>query len=128
MMGVNGLIQSPDLQFQSSQLIDDGLQRLFHGQRKGFAIILIRDDRGKLRETFASRLRNEPELGKMSSERIGQLRAMADKKIPRAMQHQQGLLIGRLDRHEPHRWACHGLTVSIGIGMGPLIGIQKGPL
>jgi len=26
------------------------------------------------------------------------------------MQHQQGLLIGRLDRHEPHRWACHGLT------------------
>jgi len=26
------------------------------------------------------------------------------------MQHQQGLLIGRLDQHEPHRWACHGLT------------------
>src|SRR5215475_2288347 len=26
------------------------------------------------------------------------------------MQHQQGLLIGRLDRHKPHRWACHGLT------------------
>src|SRR5579871_5143132 len=26
------------------------------------------------------------------------------------MQHQQGLLIGRFDRHEPHRWAYHGLT------------------
>src|SRR5690242_447532 len=26
------------------------------------------------------------------------------------MQHEQSLLIGRLDRHEPHRWACHGLT------------------
>src|SRR3974390_717294 len=26
------------------------------------------------------------------------------------MRHQQGLLIGRLDRHEPHRWACHGLA------------------
>src|SRR5215204_2071664 len=30
MMGVNGAIQSPDLQFQSSQLIDNGLQRLSH--------------------------------------------------------------------------------------------------
>jgi len=29
MMGVNGAIQGPDLQFQSSELIDDGLQRLF---------------------------------------------------------------------------------------------------
>jgi len=29
MMGVNGPIQSPDLQSQSSQLIDNGLQRLF---------------------------------------------------------------------------------------------------
>src|SRR5215471_6309133 len=26
------------------------------------------------------------------------------------MQHQQGLLISRLDRYEPHRWACHGLA------------------
>jgi hypothetical protein len=26
------------------------------------------------------------------------------------MQHEQGMLIGRFDRHEPHRWACHGLT------------------
>src|SRR6476469_2555265 len=26
------------------------------------------------------------------------------------MQHQRGLLIGRLDGHEPHRWTRHGLT------------------
>src|SRR5262249_39826360 len=60
--------------------------------------------------TFASPLCNEAEFGKVGSERIDQLRALADQKIPRSMQHQQGLLIGRLDRHEPHRWACHGLT------------------
>jgi hypothetical protein len=78
MMGVNGPIQSPDLQSQSSLLIDDGLQRLFHRQRKSFAIILIRDDRGKLRETFAPHLRNEAELGKVGSERIDQLRALTD--------------------------------------------------
>ena len=78
MMGVNGPIQSPDLQSQSSQLIDDGLQRLFHRQQKSFAIILVLDDRGKLRETFTSRLRNEAELGKVGSERIDQLRALTD--------------------------------------------------
>ena len=55
-MGVNGAIQSPDLQFQRSELIDDGLQRLFHRRRKSFAITLVRDDSSKLRETFASRL------------------------------------------------------------------------
>jgi glutamine phosphoribosylpyrophosphate amidotransferase len=78
MMGVNGPIQNPDLQFQSSELIDDGLQRLFHRGRKSFAITLVCDDRGKLGETFASRLRNEAELGKVGSERIDQLRALTD--------------------------------------------------
>ena len=57
--GVDGAIQSPDLQFQRSELIDNGLQRLFHRRWKSFAITLVRDDRGKLRETFASRLGNE---------------------------------------------------------------------
>ena len=78
MMSVNGAIQSPDPQFQSSKLIDDGLQRLFHRRRKRFPITPVRDDLGKLRETFASRLRNEAELGKMGSERIDQLRALTD--------------------------------------------------
>jgi hypothetical protein len=78
MMGVNGAIESCDLQFQSSELIDNGLQRLFHRRWKSFAIILVRDDPGKLREAFASRLRNEPEFGKVGSERVDQLRALAD--------------------------------------------------
>src|SRR5215207_6782205 len=78
MMGVNGAIQGPDLQFQSSELIDNGLQLLFHRRWKSFAITLVRDDRGKLRETFASRRRNEAELGKVGSERIDQLRALTD--------------------------------------------------
>src|SRR5215471_15105870 len=78
MMGVNGAIQSPDLQIQRSELIDNSLQRLFQRRRKSFAITLVRDDLAKLRETFSSRLRNEPELGKMGSKRIDQLRALAD--------------------------------------------------
>jgi hypothetical protein len=59
-------------------LINNGLQRLFHRRWKSFAITLVRDDRGKLREAFASRLRNEAELGKVGSERIDQLRAPTD--------------------------------------------------
>ena len=80
MMGVNGAIQSPDLQFQSSELIDNGLQRLFHRRWKCFAVTFVRDDCGKLRETFAPRLRNEAELGKVGAERIDQLRALTDKR------------------------------------------------
>ena len=74
MMGVNGSIQTPDLQFQSSKLIDNGLQRLSHRGWKSFAITLVRDDSCKLRETFASRFRYEAELGKVGPERIDQLR------------------------------------------------------
>jgi len=85
-----GFLASSLMKFQSSELIDNGLQRLFHRGRKGFAITLVHDDRGKLRETFPSRLRNEAELGKVGSERIDQLRALTNKKIPRSMQHQQG--------------------------------------
>jgi len=70
MMCVNGAIQSPDLQFQSSELIDNSLQRLFHRRWKSFAVHLVSDDSAKLREAFASLLCNEAELGKVSSERM----------------------------------------------------------
>src|SRR4051794_26328073 len=88
MMGMNGAIQRPDLQFQGSELIDNSLQCLLHRRRKRFVITLVRDDRTKLRESFASRLRNEPELGKVGAERVDQLRALTDQKIPCSMQHE----------------------------------------
>lgn len=59
MMGVNGTIKVPNLQFQSSELINNGLQRLLHRRWKSFVITLVRDDRRKLRKTFALRLRSE---------------------------------------------------------------------
>jgi hypothetical protein len=52
---------SPDLQFQSSEFVNNGLQRLFHRRWKSFAITSPR--------------RND---GKVGSERIDQLRALAD--------------------------------------------------
>lgn len=44
--------------------------RLLHRGPKSFAITFVRDDGGKMRETFASHLRNEVELGKVGSERV----------------------------------------------------------
>jgi len=88
MMGMNGAIQGPDLQFQSSELIDNSLQCLFHRRWKNIVITRVRDDRAKLRESFASRLRNEAELGKVGAERVDQLRALTDQKISRSMQHE----------------------------------------
>lgn len=88
MMFVNGAIQSPDLQFQSSELVDNSLQRLFHRTWKSIAITLVRDDRAELRDSFASRLRNEAEFGKVGSECVDQLCALTDQKIPRSMQHE----------------------------------------
>ena len=88
MMRVNGAIQSSDLQFQSSELIDNSLKCLFHRRWKSFVFTLVRDDRTKLRESFASSLRNEAELGKVGSECVDQLRALTDQKIPRSMQHE----------------------------------------
>ena len=70
MMRVNGAIQSSDLQFQSSELIDNSLQCLFHRRWKSFVITFVRDDRAKLRESFASRLRNKAKLGKVGAERV----------------------------------------------------------
>ena len=61
---------------------------LLHCRWKSFAVHLVRDDSAKFREAFASLLCNEAELGKVSSERIDQLRALTDQKIPRPMQHE----------------------------------------
>jgi hypothetical protein len=76
MMGVNGPVKSPSLHLQSSELVDNSLQHLSHRGWKRLAIILVCDDRGKLRKTLASCLRNQAKLGKVGSERIDQLRAL----------------------------------------------------
>ena len=47
-----------------------------------------RDDRAKLRDSFASRLRNKAELSKVGAERVDQLRALTYQKISSSMQHE----------------------------------------
>ena len=45
---------------------------------------------------------HNPELRKMRPERVRQHRLLPDQQRPRAMQHENSLLVGALDRHKPH--------------------------
>ena len=56
--------------------------------------------------------RNDAELGVMSVDRIGELGALAVEHQPPPVQHHHALLVGRLDRHKPHRWPRDGLELN----------------
>ena len=53
---------------------------------------------------------HDPEFRKMRPERICQHRLLPDQKRPRAMQHENSLLVGALDRHKPHVRPGHRLA------------------
>jgi hypothetical protein len=58
---------------------------------------------------------HDPKLRKMRPERVRQHRLLPDQKRPRAMQHENSLLIGALDRHKPHVRPGHRLANSLRI-------------
>ena len=53
---------------------------------------------------------HDPELGKMRPERVRQHRLLPDQKRPRAIQHENSLLVGALDRDKPHVRPAHRLA------------------
>ena len=53
---------------------------------------------------------HDPELRKMRPERVCQHRLLPDQQCPRAMQHENSLLIGALDRDKPHVRPAHRLA------------------
>ena len=52
---------------------------------------------------------------KMRADRIDDCSLLPNEQVPRAMEHQAALLLGRLDRHEPHVGPGHCLTDCLGI-------------
>src|SRR5450631_1972033 len=56
------------------------------------------------------------ELGKMRPERVRQHPLLPDQQRPRAVQHENGLLIGALDRDKPHVRPAHRLANRLRIG------------
>ena len=67
-------------------------------------VICIGDDAEQLLDTIASDRRDDPELRKMSADRIDHRGLLADEQMTGAVQRQATLLLGRLGRDEPHVW------------------------
>ena len=86
-----------------------GLGREQLARQGGHALISLNafEQRSNVRHPFGG---SEPELGGVAADGVAQLRAIADKPIAEADQHQGCLLLGRLNRHETHRWPAHRLA------------------
>src|SRR5712692_9733045 len=76
------------------------------GGRWNAIILLVSDDLEQLCRAIAALCGDNAELGHMPTDRIRQHRSVTNQKLPAAVQHQAGLLLFRLRRHEPH--VCPG--------------------
>jgi hypothetical protein len=86
---------------QGLELIEHHLEGNAHGSWKRCDILLVGYDFNQLGQTVTTLLGNEPEFGKMRSERIDQLGALADQESASAVNGKRCLLLRILDRHEP---------------------------
>ena len=78
--------------------IDCRIQRTTSGSRSFLMSNCLRQDLD-MPETLRC---NDAEFGHVSAQWIEQHRSLPDQKAARPMQHQHGLLLGALHRHEPH--------------------------
>src|SRR5437899_4443841 len=69
---------------------------------------------------------HQPELGKVGTKRVNQLRPLADQEISRPVQHQRALLLDVLDWHKTHRWPRDGLADRRRIGSIVLAALHIG--
>jgi len=67
------------------------------------AIRTIRDDPEQLSRSITALGRHDAEFGQVSAQGIAQHRALTHQQLPGPVQHQDSLLLLRLDRDEPHR-------------------------
>lgn len=82
-----------------------------HGQRIGIGQGLL----CQFRQVGDAGARDQTELGEMSTQSVRQHGALSHEKGSSTMGHEDTLLLDRLDRHEPHRRALHGLADRFGI-------------
>ena len=79
-------------------------------------VVRIGSDFEQLIDTLASDRRDDPERGKMSTDRIDHGGLLADKEMARAMQHQATLLLGGLGLDKPHVGPGDCFADRLGIG------------
>jgi hypothetical protein len=67
------------------------------------------------------------ELGEVAAERVHQRRSLTDQEVAAPVQHQYGLLVDALDRHEAHRWPAHSFADRFRVGSVVLVPLHIGP-
>jgi hypothetical protein len=81
-------------------------------QAEGLAVDQHRSKPAPVRRALRQ---HHTELRQMRAQGVDQARALAHQQVARPVDQQQRLLLLALDRHEPHRGACHSLTDRRGI-------------
>src|SRR5450759_417258 len=107
-------IKLQDLRFQHPQLCDK--RRETAACKFRYPLVTgIGDHIKQLLDTLSSYRRDNPDLSKMSTDRVDHGGLLTDKQMARAMKHQTTLLLGRLGRDEPHIGPGDRFTDSLGI-------------
>ena len=112
MPGKELLVEHRNLAADRHDLADQDFQG---GARIGWQGIVGKRLLGQLREVGDAGVRDGSQLRQMRAQSIGEHGALAHKQGPGAMGHEDGLLLDRLDRHEPHRRALNGFADRFGI-------------
>jgi len=87
---------------------------------------LIGDGVEQVLHAVASDRSNNAELGQMCADRVDDRGLLPDEEMPRAMEDQAALLLGRFRRHEAHARPLHRLTDRLGIGSVVLLAFDVG--
>ncbi len=120
----DALLESPELAFNVMDLRDDVSERLSSHWRKTFVVASERHQIVSFRGPPGG---DYPEFCKVSTKGIYGSRALPDKKVPGAVNHEHALLLFCLARHEAHAWSLNSFAAGLSIGGIMLVGFDIGP-
>ena len=113
-----GVYLSVELQDLSFELAEQRAQRFETRTRHlGDALVpFIGDGVKQVLHAIASNGSDNTELGQVRADCVDDRGLLSDEEMPRTMQHQATLLLGRFGRHEAHARPLHRLADGLGIG------------
>jgi hypothetical protein len=125
MPGVAAPVEREDLRLQTLQLIAECFQAFArnHGQTP---IVRIGNHVKQLLDAIAAYRCYDAKLGKVGANGVDERSLLADEEMACTVEHQTGLLVGCLRRHNPHAWPQHCLPNGLGIGSIVLLAFQVG--
>src|ERR1700704_2298247 len=112
-------IEPGDLRGGAAPLLDQRLQDR-PDRRRNTLVLRGLEHLQQRGETAGALARDDTELAEMRPDRVAQPGALLDQHLPGAMQHQRGLLVGCLDRHQAHAGPRHRLAAGRRVRPGVL--------